>query len=317
MNDDKKVSIIVPVYNCEKFLERCIKSVLNQTYRNFELIIVNDGSTDKTAQICDAFSFHKQVKVIHQQNKGLSYSRNLGIKQSNGDLLYFLDSDDYIHPQTLEFLINVFVKTNADIIVSDFMRIHTEKAPTIYNQIPQYSLVNTETALEMIHGKLHEMFRYGTAWGKLYKKSLFNTLEFPVGKLWEDVFLLYKLYAEANKIIEFDMITYFYYQNPNSITHSQVSEKNLDHLDGLRERTVYIKQNYKKLYMFAIKKELDKHIELYSDAHLIKNESLKKKIKKRYRWVFCNNFNKYTVSKKYVAFFINPNKIIKKEDNHT
>ncbi len=286
-----KVSVIVPVFNCEKYIKRCIESVLNQTYQYFELIIINDGSTDNTQFICENYTNNENVTIIYnEKNMGLSYARNKGLEECNGDVIYFLDSDDFIHKETLERLISIEIETNADIIVSDFIYVTSDYEISLMADDNKFKFLTANEAILNLYKDDHISRKFGTAWGKIFKKELFDFISFPIGKLWEDVFILYKLYEASDRIIEVNFVTYFYFHNPDSITHRPISIKNLDYIDALEERAIHFKAMNKYLYLMTIIKELNLYIQIYKQARIEGNKDIMRIIKSRYRKLFLKHF---------------------------
>ncbi len=255
------ISVILPVYNCENYLKRAIISVLNQTYQRFELIIIDDGSTDHSYEICNNYEQYQNVTIIHQNNLGLSAARNIGIMNAKYDLLFFIDSDDFIHPDCLKLLYNVYQKEQADIIVSNFKRTNNDCIDNIYSL--NYYEVSIEYVLRQLCNHDHNAFQYMTSWGILFHKRLFNECLYPVGKFWEDVFIAYKLYDQANKIITLDVVLYYYFENTNSITQSPLSLRNLDWLEGLEKLYVYIKNKHPLIMNEALLNLLNKAYDFY------------------------------------------------------
>lgn len=275
------ISVIVPVYNCEKYIAYCIESILKQTYKNFELIIIDDGSTDLSGAICDGFISDKRVQVYHQNNRGLSYARNLGCEKAVGTHVLFVDSDDYLQNNSLAYFVEIYSKTKADIIVADFFRAYNHRITITNCTDIQYSEINKENAIGKLFSTTHDAFKFGTAWGKMFDINLLKKFPFPVGKLWEDVFILYRLYDDAKHIVFTNEILYFYFQNMNGITGSPFSVHNLDYLDGMIERLQYIKENYAQLYDSALQGYINKCNEFYEKAIAIVDFQLAEDIKNR------------------------------------
>lgn len=240
MNDTVQVSVVIPVYNVEKYLDACVRSVLGQTYADFELILVDDGSTDGSPALCDGYAAaDSRVRVIHQKNGGLSAARNAGIRQAKGQYITFVDSDDFVSPVYIERLYRTIVEADADLCMGDIRRV-SEKAtpeaeePGAFADKPPVVFDNEEVIREV----------YGTAfhgadfvsYAKLYRTDLFreNAIEFPVGKLHEDTFTTYKLMYFSKKILYLDEVLYFYRMREGSITNSAFSARRLDMLLGTR-----------------------------------------------------------------------------------
>lgn len=214
---NKLVSIIVPVYNVEKYLERCIESLLNQTYKNIEILLIDDGSTDCSGAICDKYS--KQVRVFHQANRGVSAARNIGLKYMQGDFVCFVDPDDYISPYLIEKAMDSAIKHNADIVIFDYSCIKDGKVIKEHNIQAILGRFTEEEYLEGIKHMLlfNEFPNY--VWNKMYKADIWKEISFPEGYTYEDVFMSYSIIEKANILSFIPDPLYFYNQdNPLSIT---------------------------------------------------------------------------------------------------
>lgn len=229
-NINPEISIIVPVYNTGKYLERCLNSILKQTFVNFELILVDDGSTDDSGKICDRFAEKdKRIKVIHKQNGGQSAARNVGLDIAKGNFIGFVDSDDWISVDMYEYLYNLLQNNNCDIANARYILVNDE------NNIDK----GKEEKIRFFEEKgiLREFLYEGTISGSyspcrnLYKRSLFDGIKFPVGKINEDIITLYQVLYNARKMVKSDKITYFYYQSANSTTRGGLKLKDFDLLD--------------------------------------------------------------------------------------
>lgn len=243
------ISIIVPIYNVEKQLSECIESILNQTFMNFELILVDDGSPDKCGEICDEYEKKdKRIKVIHKKNGGLSDARNAGLDIAKGKYIGFVDSDDIIHPEMYERMYNCINKYNADIVQCKFKKFKTiediNKLSNITNDnIEHYT--SKEAIIDMIDNNKINV----NIWNKLYKRELFESERFPKGKIHEDEFLTYKLIYKSNKVTYINEELYYYYQNDNGIMNGSNLIKRLDRIEALEERSnFFLKSGDKDLY---------------------------------------------------------------------
>lgn len=233
---NSKVSIIVPVYNVEKYIEKCIVSLLEQTYTNIEIIIVNDGSTDNSGNLCAQLKKRDdRIKVYHKKNGGLSSARNYGIKKSTGDYLAFIDSDDYVSHKMIENLLQLSCKTDSDIIICNYCQFF-ENSEANFSFDEKYEVLEQEEALKLLF--LNKIDNY--AWNKLYKKSVFQNLEFPDGKNFEDIGTTYKAFLNANFICITEAKLYGYLQRSNSLT-GNISKKSMnDYIDLTLSRYNYI-----------------------------------------------------------------------------
>lgn len=224
------ISIVVPVYNVEQYIEQCIDSILQQTYSNIEIILVNDGSTDSSGEICERYAKKdKRIKLIQKKNGGLSDARNYGIVAAKGRYIGCVDSDDWIEADMYEKLYKACIDNDADISVCGHFREYVNKT-VLYEQ--KYEILSANQALEkLIRGEeLHDH-----AWSKLYKKFLFNEIEYPVGKLYEDVRTTYKLIAKSSKVISIPNPLYHYRQRKGSIAHGDFNENVFQLLESVIE----------------------------------------------------------------------------------
>lgn len=228
------LTVIVPVYKVELYIRRCIDSILKQEYVDFELILVDDGSPDKSGEICDEYAIKDcRIKVIHQKNGGLSAARNSGIDIAKGEYITFIDSDDYIHPKMFSTMIYNMEKFDAQISICSLLRTTKDSENTKISF--EYKTLSNIESLKILHSQIS----FITAWGKIYKTDLFQGVRFPEKKYHEDEFTTYKLFYNSKKIIYTEDKLYFYYTNPESITQSSFSEKNLDALDAFAERIAF------------------------------------------------------------------------------
>lgn len=212
------VSVIVPIYNVENYLRRCIDSVVSQTYKDLEIILVNDGSTDNSGIICkDYIERDGRIIYIEQKNSGLSAARNRGIEKSTGKYLYFLDSDDYINKYTIELLMDAAIKNNVPVVVGNYENVYEEKANLDIRTNTQCTVLNRE---DFFYQKVSNH-----AWNKLYLKELFNDVRYPVGKNYEDIATTYKIFAKTEKFGYIDFPFYKYYMRVGAISKT-FSEKN-------------------------------------------------------------------------------------------
>lgn len=237
------ISIIVPIYNVEKYVEKCVDSILKQTYINFELILVDDGSTDMSGKICDKFKKEDdRIKVIHKKNGGLSSARNEGVKLATGKYIGFIDSDDYIDKTMYEKMFNKAIEDDSDIVICDMTYNLNGKdiSTTIFED---FGVLNREdTILKYLE---NDYFR-SHAQNKLYKRELFEYVSFPEGKLYEDVATFYKLIHNCNKISFVNEKLYYYNQsNYNSITKKKFNINNLQLILNTEEmKDFFIRNNY-------------------------------------------------------------------------
>lgn len=232
-----KISIIVPVYNVEKYLERCVKSILNQTYKDLEIILVNDGSTDLSGAICDRFALIDQrIHVIHKSNGGLSDARNVGLENAKGEYISFIDSDDFIHVGFCEALLSLAIEHNADIVQCEFQKVYESELGE-FDKKTHCSLKTEEIISVNNIGALKNLFNENylntvVVWNKLYKRDLFNNVRFPKGKIHEDEFTTYKVLYNSLKIVITLKKMYFYLQRSDSIMGQKFNVNRLDVIEA-------------------------------------------------------------------------------------
>lgn len=232
---NQKISIIVPIYKVEPYLERCIDSILSQSYSNLEIILVDDGSPDNCPQICDSYAAKDdRIIVIHKKNGGLSEARNYGLDKASGDYIVFVDSDDYIRSDMCEVLLKNALTTNADMVLCDYHWVdncgndlHIKNK--LKNEIltPEQYFQSYMNTIEM---------GYIIAWNKLYKKYIFKNLRFPVGKINEDYYLMHRIIYKCQSIMCITEKLYYYVQTDNSIMRSKFTARRMDIADALYDQ---------------------------------------------------------------------------------
>ncbi len=241
---EELISIVIPVYNVKPFLRTCAESVFAQTFRNLEILFIDDGSTDGSGEICDELAAQDpRVRVIHQPNGGLSDARNTGIEACTGKWIYFLDSDDAISPVTIAHLWTACIKTRADVAVGDFLRFSTQEVPQERRSFASESFGTEEALRRML---MNEGFGH-QAWGKLFNRQLWSVLRFPKGLLYEDYAVIYDVMLGASKVAKVSDALYFYRMQEGSIMHSSIGEKNLSLLDTSARVTQMLPEHYPAL----------------------------------------------------------------------
>ena len=219
--DSPLISVIIPAYNIDSYVKDCVNSVLSQEYQNYEIILVNDGSTDNTPKICDQLekAHPNIIKVLHHKNAGLSAARNNGIKRARGEYLAFIDGDDLVAKRFLSTLYEALEKTNSDIAVCGFHEFDKDNLPKTTKTATKMVTYDRVTATsKLLVGQENIDI---IACNKLYKKAVFKNITFPVGELHEDNLTTYKLYAAAKQIVVVDVSLYYYRQRSSSITAKQ------------------------------------------------------------------------------------------------
>lgn len=263
----KKISIIIPVYNVEDYLGECIESVLNQTYKDIEVILIDDGSTDKSPAICDQYSKQDdRIKVFHQENRGISATRNLGLKYATGEYIGWVDSDDIIHSQMYEILINNIIKESASISCCGYKRIK-EKKEAITQETNNIEIISEELAIKMIRGNITCFL-----WDKLFSREVFKDIEFLDYKAGEDFLALMEILCKKQKVVKTDRVCYYYRLRENSLL-------NTVNIEGKREllKSDYYAYNIINRYRCDDKKWMNYKV-LYNNV-LVHNQIKKVKSK--------------------------------------
>lgn len=306
------ISVIIPIYNVEKYLSQCLDSVVKQTYRNLEIILVNDGSTDSCRQICDEYASNDaRIKIMHKENGGLSDARNAGLKIATGDFISFVDSDDLLSVDFCEKLLHALLEYNADIAECGFRKFESDAE---LENLPEVTPANIELfETEMAVDLLIKDYLQPMVWNKLYRKEVLLGLKFPVGKLHEDVAWTYQAFGNAKKVLRIEDELYFYRQQADSISGRKYSLKRLDAVEALEERISYMRENFPKLENLAIKVfcfAAMSHYDMINAHHEIDPEKQhRNQIERSIR-----KYNTYSVLKKwdlkaifwYQFFFMSP-----------
>lgn len=268
------ISIIVPVYNIEKYIEKCIRSILNQSFKKIEVILVDDGSTDGSLAICQQYSkLDERIKVITKENGGLSSARNEGIKQSTGEYIAFIDGDDFVHPQYIEKLYNTLSSFDADMsvcgieIVDENGKI-TDKLSTgaIYKQYCPFTREKlSPIEVERRYYTEENGFIFVVAWNKLYKRQIFENLLYDEGKIYEDEYLFSTLLRKCREISFVTDKLYFYVQRNNGITSKSKQRDKFQYISEIfyRRISIYENEQNQELIIRACEKFLRQIITYY------------------------------------------------------
>ena len=303
------ISVIVPIYKVEKYLCKCVDSIINQTYNNLEIILVDDGSPDNCPKICDEYAKQdSRIKVIHKENGGLSDARNAGMKIAKGEYVSFIDSDDYISDDFIETLYTTMKTENSDIVECDIVKFEDGTTPVVEKENCEINSFSTEKGLLLLiaENKFHQH-----VWNKLYKSEIALKIPFEKGKLNEDEFWTYQIFGQAEKVTKINKLIYFYLQRSGSIMGNKFNIRRLDALEAKAERQKYIEANFPnlkkqaKIDLFGTcifmcqsamkflkgkeKKQAKKIIKKYAAANkLTKNEILSLEGKNRSWFSFAN-----------------------------
>ena len=271
------VSVIIPVYKTEAYLEKCVRSVIEQTYKNLEIILVDDGSPDNCPIICDSLAAEDgRISVIHKDNGGLSDARNKGMSVCNGEYFFFVDSDDYIRKDAIKLLIQKALTTDSDLVCGDYCSI--DEAGNLIDHGLCYSndVFGTKEAIDYFITK-----SWG-AWGKLYKRAVYEGILFPIGKIHEDEAIMLRILSLCTKIALISDEIYFYLQRQNSITSEPYSKRKMDWFYGWQENTRFIEHNYPQFLDKCICKAWE--VSMYNIDHLINTENGQSELSDIYRF---------------------------------
>lgn len=263
------ISVIVPVYNVEKYITKCIDSILAQSFSDFELLLVDDGSTDSSGSICDEYSKKdSRVRVIHKENSGPSDARNMGIAQATGDYVTYIDSDDLVHVDYLELLYNSLKENDAEISVCNIVHFHNEEEIDINSKFnPTIQVMDGEEAMiQMLIGNIHG----SSACAMLVPIAMAREINFPSGRYHEDDFISYKYIYSAKKVANIEEALYFYYQRENSIMHSGYGKISVDELDAADYVYSECEKYGKKFQQAAVIKKFFNYYQV-----LVENSNLK------------------------------------------
>lgn len=275
------ISVVVPVYNVERYLDECIKSIINQTYRNLEIILVDDGSTDGSGEICDEYVRRdNRIIAFHKENGGLSSARNYGIKKSTGKYVSFIDSDDYISIYMLEYLHEAIINSNSKIACCDFKKVFDNQTINNLKADNKYEILDFDNCMKMLFSYNH--YRY-IACNKLFDKNLFNNIKFPENRYYEDIWPIYNIFKRVDHVVYIRQYLYFYRCHRNSITQSNFSRKDYDliHFLNLVKRDCI--KNYNNLYGDFIIAYIYYYLSFINKAILTKSKCIKsRKYLKKY-----------------------------------
>lgn len=291
---DKLISVIVPIFNVEKYLEKSVNSIINQTYKNIEIILVDDESPDNCGKICDEYSKKdNRIKVIHKKNGGLSDARNAGVKIAEGEYILFIDSDDWIENNMIEILYKNIKRYDADISICEFQEESTEG--TILKSKTENKEIKVFNREEALYELILQDNITNHAWNKLYKKKLFEGIKYPKGKLMEDIGTTYRLFEKSNKIVYQNINLYHYIQRSTSILGNITEKRINDQEEAVFLRNEYLLNKYpnmldiinidnlkniKALYYLAI---IGNHKSLYKSSKYKNYYKEYKKIYKKYK----------------------------------
>jgi glycosyltransferase involved in cell wall biosynthesis len=279
--EKNKVSVIIPVYNVEHLLDKCVNSIVDQTHKNIEIVLVNDGSTDNSKIVCDKLAKkHDFIKVIHQENAGQSAARNTGLELVTGDYIMFVDSDDWIEPNMIETLLNYLEKYNAEVVECDLAYTNLNYTSESFDE--KKHEVKVETRVDALK-RIIKNQRFSVC-VRLYTKSITKGIKFVVGKNAPDVYFTSEIFNRAKKNVYVKYPFYNYYHNPSSVTKKPYTLKKLDSLDAalyvekkINDGNLELKKTIASNLLYASTYHY-KYINYYS--HLDPNWKIRNRLKK-------------------------------------
>lgn len=266
MSEKDLVSVVVPVYNVEQYVGRCIESLITQTYRNIEIILVDDGSGDKSGTICDQYSGRDQrIIVIHKENGGLSDARNEGIRHARGKWITFVDSDDFVHPEYVRILYRNITENQADISICQFVRKSGNVESVTWDEIENGTISESVVKYSKHEGLEKLLYQYISisACAKMYKTELYQGILFPYGKLYEDVVTVFEVFGKADHIVVSKRRLYCYCVREDSIIRKEFAERKLDYIENTRYVLRKTREFFPTLEKAAISRAL------WADVHIV------------------------------------------------
>ncbi len=277
MND--LISIIVPVYNVEKYLEKCVKSIIHQTYQKIEIILVDDGSKDNSGKLCDELQKKdNRIKVIHKPNGGLSDARNAGLKLAQGQYIGFVDSDDYIAKDMFQTLYHLIQENNADISIISYYELYQDKVIRVRDSKTQEIFTKIQALRELLIDTKIQSY----AWNKLFKKELFEAIEFPTNKNFEDIATTLFLFERADKIVLYEAPKYFYVRRDDSIIGIKNDKTYMDYLDVIYQKYFDLEGKYQELDLYNAYNFVINMIWVYTIIVTFDLEHVYKEFEKKY-----------------------------------
>ena len=302
-----KVSIIVPVYNVEKYLGKCIDSILAQTFTDYELFLVDDGSPDNCGKICDEYAGKDgRIKVIHKENGGLSDARNVAIDIASGEYLSFIDSDDYVEPDMIESMYKALIETDSDVAVCGMDSFDENGRVTDYYKPHEKRMVcKGEDRCEFLYQP--------SACNKLYKETIFEDLRFPKGRLYEDAYVFHYILEKAPSFVYTGKVSYHYYQRSQSIMRSDYTIRSTDIVDAVYDRAInlermgYLKDaNEASLAVYTRTALAYKKLDRRVPENKIRLKQIKRLVKNRFPALMKYKGNSLTQKLRIIVFMLFP-----------
>ena len=312
------ISVIVPIYKAEKYLERCVASVAAQTYEMLEIILVDDGSPDRSPAICDDLAERDgRIQVIHQPNSGVSAARNAGLSKASGRYIMMIDSDDYMAPRMIETMYAALVESESDLSICRFLKGNDGNCLFPEADVSSYEVIDPKTALMRIYADSESALQYVVPWAKLYKRELFENISYPEGKIFEDIYITHQILYRCHSIAVVPYPLIYYFQHADSIMNKPFHVGKLDYLEALNNRVVFFREHgLSDLTEIAYDEYLHSLIWEYSRARdLLENRPAMLDIVARFRAAYKKGYSSKRYPKetaRYLsAFNRNPEWIIR------
>lgn len=310
---DELISVIIPVYNVANYLDKCIESIIAQTYYNLELILINDGSMDESGKICDGFAKKDQrIKVIHQKNQGIAAVRNKGIIEAKGDYVFWVDGDDYVANTIIEELYRKLVQNKADMSICSYVQGSDRNFCFDRKETANTEILDYVKGLEWIYKSNKFSFVMAASWAKLIKKSLYKGLHYPNGKIFEDIYMSHHLISKCSKIVYIDREMYYYYQWPESILGKKLYLSKLDYLGAFEDRIHFFKEKglselaetARIQYLHALMWEYSRAKDILHAKLMVSH--IKREYRKYYKLGSVNIGIKHETKRYMLAFYVWP-----------
>lgn len=261
MNNDYRISVIVPIYNVEGYLKECLDSIVNQSYTNLEIILVEDGSPDNCGQICDEYaSRDSRIRVIHKNNGGLSDAKNAGLDAATGGLIIFVDGDDFISLGMLKIMITNLLETKSDIVICDYFTVESNQNNPTEHNLGEKKIFSREEAMALV---LSDKI-ISSSWNKLCKSYLYEKVRFPIGVTFEDIHETYKLFVDCKKVSYVEECLYYYRTNSQGISMSSNPRNLYNIFLGFKDRLEFAKTSYPDSVDICVKLAIDTAMNIYN-----------------------------------------------------
>lgn len=263
--EGKLITIVIPVYNVAQYVRNCLDSVLAQTYKNVEILMVDDGSIDDTLTICREYEKKdSRIRVISREHEGVAAVRNVGSKEAKGEYIAYIDGDDILEPTYIEYLYRLMIRYDADISICNFIPFFEGKEISKGKAVDSKEKIKVMTGEQALEILLYQKYFTTAAWAKLFKKELFSYVEFPNGKLAEDMGSIYKLIHYSNKVVYSSKIQYYYLQRSGSTTHALSFQQGKDYIELSEEMVKFIEKKYPHLIHAAYSRYFSSSIQVLS-----------------------------------------------------